>query len=97
VLFVVAAAVFLSSQMGLETFAGEKLKVDTLDYHWEPDRVPPHEAGSLILFVSRCNYYRTNSAYRAPPPDGGPAGGAPVAAPAGPAAPASAWRALAPN
>jgi hypothetical protein len=48
--------------MGLETFAGEKLKVDTLKYHWESlIEDGPMKQGSLILFVfGLLAYYRDN-------------------------------------
>ncbi len=62
VLFVVAAFIFLGSQMGLETFAGEKLKVDTLKYHWESlIEDGPMKQGALILFIfGLLAYYRDN-------------------------------------
>jgi hypothetical protein len=62
VLFVVAAFLFLFSQMGLETFAGSHLTVDTLKYHWESlIEDGPMKQGALILFVfSMLAYYRDN-------------------------------------
>jgi hypothetical protein len=62
VLFVIAGAMFLISQMGLETFAGSNLKVDTMKYHWESlIEDGPMKQGSLALFVfAMLAYYRDN-------------------------------------